>query len=188
MSPFDYGNNPMWRIHVTTHLIAMKLKKVMSPTTSCTIILLLLSLAIFCTIYQGVRFSLNSEIGLIANRLTVELLRDYIKDHGEWPTSWEDMESLPPRHRGGFKWPEDRKKLQRHVHIDFDKNLDELAKEAESGQFTAVRPKRLTFPEAYDSIEWLGEFIQDHRATAAPIQPVTDETKTEDETIKPEEK
>ena len=61
------------------------------------------------------------------------LVKEYMDENeGAWPRSWEDLEKLPPREGRWevYPWPEGSKKVQKHVEIDFNVDIDEIETES----------------------------------------------------------
>jgi hypothetical protein len=92
-------------------------------------------------VYCGISASLTAERVLHANRLVLELAREYVVDHiGAWPRFWQDLERLPPPERGMFRWPQDEEDVRRYVSVDFGANLDELVTRSMQ-EFVAIQPQ-----------------------------------------------
>jgi hypothetical protein len=91
-------------------------------------------------VYHGISASLHAEHVLHAALLTVQLLDDYVTTHdGQWPRSWADLETLPPREWAMFEWPKDSPEVQRYVAVDFSADPQRLAVQSVD-EFDAVRP------------------------------------------------
>lgn len=99
-------------------------------------------------VYNAASVALQAEHTLHATLLMHEIVNDYLIREGDWPRSWEDLEKIPAEERCGFEWPKDSKRLQKHVEIDFDIDLDCL---------------EMKFPEPYQ------EYSQEH---FNPIRPI----------------
>jgi hypothetical protein len=82
----------------------------------------------------------QEELNLHSTRYVIRLVNHFVQEHGRWPDSWEELESMPfesqsPRtgapatnvvRVGGamdFNWPQQSSELQMRVAIDF--TLDE---------------------------------------------------------------
>lgn len=90
--------------------------------------------------YIAVSTSLTAEHALHANLLVLDLVREYVVDHqGAWPRSWEDLEQLPAREKGMFRWPLDAEEVRRYVSVDFAAEPDKLATQSVD-QFDAIQP------------------------------------------------
>lgn len=69
-----------------------------------------------------------------------DLVGEYVKQHhGEWPRSWEDLETVPTE--GKWYHPIDFKKAQETVEIDFHADPSVIAHQMPN-QFTAIRAKK----------------------------------------------
>ena len=96
-------------------------------------------IGVFC-VYEGVTTSLQAERALHATLLTTALVNDYIDRHqGEWPRSWSDPEAMPSRQWAMYNWPEDSRKVQKYVFVDFAADLRQLATQS-TDEFDAIRP------------------------------------------------
>jgi hypothetical protein len=72
--------------------------------------------------------------------LTFAVVEDYVKsNHGAWPRSWQDLETLPSRSYGMYVWPKDRQRIQEYVAIDFAADPADLARQTPE-EFKAIRP------------------------------------------------
>jgi hypothetical protein len=90
--------------------------------------------------YVAISRSLHAENALHSTLLTLRLLNEYVALHdGEWPASWTDLEALRPDDRTSmYDWPEDSRKVQEYVEIDFTANSKLLAEQS-IDDFGAVR-------------------------------------------------
>jgi hypothetical protein len=103
----------------------------------------------FC-IYRTVSDALHAENVLHAGRLTIKLLDDYVTEHdGRWPSSWTDLEKLPPTDGGMFEWPKDSAEVQRYIAVNFAARTDSLATQSVK-EFDAVRPIKGSYYEFRD--------------------------------------
>ncbi len=93
-------------------------------------------------IYVGVSTSVHAEKALHATNEVCNLMTEYVQQHnGAWPRSWHEFEqlSLPPNKYSFYHWPEDSKRLQEFVAIDFAADPEQLAKQSVD-EFDAIKP------------------------------------------------
>lgn len=92
-------------------------------------------------LYRGITDSLHAEHVLHAALLTIDLIDEHVTSHdGTWPRSWAELEALPPRDRPGmFTWPQDSKRVQQYVAVNFSADHERLAQQSVD-EFDAVRP------------------------------------------------
>ena len=89
--------------------------------------------------------ALWAENGYHAILLVHEVTREYVSTHdGQWPRSWEDLENMPASEERLRQWSEDRERVRKYVHVDFNANPDELAEQTVV-QFDAIKPIGPTF-------------------------------------------
>ena len=89
---------------------------------------------------QAIRKTNQAEYALHATVTTVQVVEEYVKrTHGDWPTSWEELESVPCLTNTMFRWPDDRATIQRYVFVDFGISSTDLAT-ADLETFDAIRP------------------------------------------------
>jgi hypothetical protein len=101
---------------------------------------------VVATIWCSVSEALRAERRLHAILLVIDLVQEHVAGcKGEWPRSWEDLERLAPRQRSMFKWPDDRKEVERCVSIDFEADRDQLARQA-ADEFVAIKPRGACYP------------------------------------------
>jgi hypothetical protein len=95
--------------------------------------------AIFCwKVAESISSCLTAEKALHANRLVIELVREYAVAHrGAWPTSWRDLEQLSPREHALFSWPQVRERVQKYVTVDFAADSNRLVTQPVE-QFAAI--------------------------------------------------
>ncbi len=81
-----------------------------------------LCLAVLVTyVIYGISVSLQAENTLLAVCVVSEIVETYVRETGgNWPRSWDDLESVEIAHSGGYSWPADRPQLEARVHIDFE--------------------------------------------------------------------
>jgi hypothetical protein len=127
------------------------------------VVLVIVALVGGYCLYRGVSASFRAEHVLHAALLTVELLEDHITSHhGTWPQSWTDLEALPPRERGMFRWPHDSRDIQKYVAIDFSADVRQIAKQS-IDDFDAVHPIGPHYPfKDYGSVESLIKTARAH--------------------------
>lgn len=105
------------------------------------VLLVLLVVGIVAAI-NGALSSVRAEKALHACILTTRLVELYVKTtHGNWPSSWDDLQSRVPsaEHDGIFQWPKDRLDIERFVDIDFHANPKTLSQKSPE-EFDAIKP------------------------------------------------
>lgn len=86
------------------------------------------------------RFRLGPDKENYVVRSLFSVVEQYVESHdGAWPSSWDDLESLPET--GAWYEPMNFEMAREIVDIDFEAKPEELAKQS-PGQFEAIRPKR----------------------------------------------
>lgn len=73
----------------------------------------------------------------VSTLFVLTLVGDYVAEHGEWPKSWQDLEQV--KRRDSWKWPESSRRIQQRVAIDFNVNINDLARQSVN-EFHAIRP------------------------------------------------
>ncbi len=93
-------------------------------------------------------YALEAENHLIAMSIALEAVDQFVRDTGDWPRSWADLERQRPR-SGEPTPPEEWGRIRRWIEVDFTLNLDSV-NTADPNAFQAIRPK----PPYYDDYEW----------------------------------
>lgn len=90
---------------------------------------------------DAVRTADRAERCLRACITTTDILEEYVKATGEWPSSWDDLQQTvgSAKYDGIHRWPDDISTMKEFVYIDFDADLELLA-EATPESFEAVQP------------------------------------------------
>ena len=84
----------------------------------------------------------HAEFALHGTTLVIMVVEKYVHDHGKWPASWKDLESVSLDPGGRFSWPGGLKELQNiqeFVEVDFSLTLDQVANQR-CDDFHAIRP------------------------------------------------
>jgi hypothetical protein len=103
------------------------------------VVLVILAVSSYCG-WQVLQTVDHAEKALHAVYLMARVTEDYLVEHdGQWPTSWRDLQSTPPREGGMFWWPRDVEVIQRYIDFEFGKSTQELLRE-ESDDFRAISP------------------------------------------------
>jgi hypothetical protein len=92
----------------------------------------------------------QADFALSATDVIMLAANGYLQEHGQWPSSWKDVESCPIKH-GRYSWPDDMddiKNIEDFVTIDFSLPLDEIGKQQGKG-FTAIRSKDAANPGSF---------------------------------------
>jgi hypothetical protein len=112
-------------------------KTVLSITMT---VILTIVCAGFAWIAVGIARSLEAEKTLTAVHIVANLLEQYVRaNDGEWPDSWQSLESTHIEPGGGYVWPRDRQLLEKRVSIAFDVDPNQIATQTET-TFTAITP------------------------------------------------
>jgi hypothetical protein len=82
----------------------------------------------------------RAEHTLHAVRLATVVVEQFVREHGRWPASWKELESVSAVDGVMYSWPRDSVEIQTHVEIDFDLTLERVAKE-EADRFDAIKAK-----------------------------------------------
>lgn len=92
-------------------------------------------------VIDAVRTADRAERCLHACITTTDILEQYVKVTGQWPSSWNDLQQTveSAKYCGIHRWPDDVSKIQGFVYVDFDADLESLAT-ASPKSFDAVRP------------------------------------------------
>lgn len=90
---------------------------------------------------DAVRTADRAERCLRACITTTDILEQYVKVTGQWPSSWNDLQQTveSAKYDGIHRWPGDVSKIQGFVYVDFDADLESLATACPKS-FDAVRP------------------------------------------------
>jgi hypothetical protein len=81
--------------------------------------------------------------------MATTVVEQFVQEHGRWPASWKELESVSGEDRPLYSWPRDSDQIKMSVEIDFDLKLEDVANQ-EPDRFTAIRPKVPAF-QAYGS-------------------------------------
>src|SRR5262245_53897997 len=69
---------------------------------------------------RGAYVSLQAEQNLHDTIFTIRLVDAFVLQNGRWPSSWEELESLPISEELNERgWPAVSTEIQRRVHVDF---------------------------------------------------------------------
>jgi hypothetical protein len=92
-------------------------------------------------VVNRVTWSLEAERTLLANRVVLEVLENYLKKHPEgWPTSWEELRDTPvSAYVQGHGWPENIEEIRRRIRVDFALTRPQVAA-MNAETFSAVEP------------------------------------------------
>jgi hypothetical protein len=109
--------------------------------------------------YRGQQSLVRSHT-LVMGRFATDMTRQYVDQHnGQWPRSWEDLDTIEPPIANGSPINSFRQRL----HFDFDADPAQLARQKAS-EFTAIRPIGWLSPEYRDywQVEALLETLRKH--------------------------
>src|SRR6516164_1986612 len=70
----------------------------------------------------------RAEHALHAVDLASNVTEKYVLEHGRWPSSWEELETVSFSDHYLYQWPRDSKEIQARVAIDFSFSLEAVAK------------------------------------------------------------
>src|SRR5206468_4148893 len=90
-------------------------------------------------VYRGVHTSVEAEMNLHATILTIRVVDGFVREHGRWPHSWEELGSLsvPTLQEDG--WPGRSSEIRQRVAVDFETDPRDVARQNPRA-FTAIRP------------------------------------------------
>jgi hypothetical protein len=131
-----------------------------------------------CSISSFLR---HAEFALHGTTLVTMAVEKYVQEHGKWPSSWRDLESVSVDNSGAFSWPSGLGELQNikeFVEVDFSLTLDQVANQR-CEDFRAIRPKRPAFDGYQRGITSLLKTIENARAKMRDKQNSADPQKTE---------
>jgi len=100
------------------------------------------------------------EHALNATMLASMAVEEYVRQYGEWPTSWKELECVSASIEGVYSWPRDSSEIQTYVEIDFNVTLDELANQ-DLDEFRAIRPRGPAYNAYRASLSWLLEAVRE---------------------------
>jgi hypothetical protein len=83
--------------------------------------------------------SLRAEKTLHAAIFTTRLVDQFVAENKRWPRSWGELETLAPSEWAMYKWPEAAQELRSRVSIDFDVDLQTIARQ-DPMTFQAIKP------------------------------------------------
>ncbi len=100
-------------------------------------LIVLAALLFVCKIIYTTYLTYLVKRDYLSTRFVLELVEDFMVEHGEWPKSWYDLEQVNPINDPA--WPKNSRTIQEFVTVDFNVDLNELAGQSPD-QFQAVRP------------------------------------------------
>lgn len=82
-------------------------------------------------VIMAARKTMRAEERLQATRVVCDLIAEHVENSPThaWPTSWADLEKLPPR-QSIFRWPEDTEKFKAIVIVDFTQTTQQVLKQS----------------------------------------------------------
>jgi hypothetical protein len=95
----------------------------------------------------------HRENALAALRIALEIVRQYVEVRGEWPKSWDDLESFSPPEpvATDYHWPQKSDFVRKYISIDFTVTVRDVAGRGPGG-FTSIQmtgPRYGTYPEDF---------------------------------------
>jgi hypothetical protein len=118
----------------------------------------------------------QADFALNATDIITIAVVGYVQEHGQWPTSWKNVESVPVKH-GKYSWPDDMddiKNIDDFVTIDFSLSLDQVAKQR-GKSFTAIQSKDAAHPGSYHRVLQLLDAVEKTQAKIAAEKAATEE-------------
>jgi hypothetical protein len=96
--------------------------------------------AVVVFVVNRVTESLEAERTYLANRVVLEVVTNYLKDHPEgWPKNWEELRDTPADAQGFRGWPENIEEIRRRIRVDFALTRPQVAA-MNAETFSAVEP------------------------------------------------
>ena len=89
-------------------------------------------------VYRAASRSLQAENTLHATILAVQLVEQFVRDNGRWPTSWKELEETQAPTQV-WRWPADSAEIQKRVFIDFQARPQQIAAQ-DPMSFEAIKP------------------------------------------------
>jgi len=141
-------------------------------------------LLIASTVYWIGSTAYDAEQALWATCVVSAAAEQYVSQHGRWPTSWKELESVSASVGTVYSWPSDSAEIQKYVDVDFSLTLPEIA-DQEIDDFRAIKPKvpayRAYRPSFARLLEMARKVVDAQRAKKKPLPkhstPPTDQTK-----------
>ena len=99
---------------------------------------------LFAVVWVGfvepARRALHREQQLHATLFAMQVTDVYVRDHGKWPASWDDLTACCSMENGLYKWPVDAEAIKSQVVIDFTAVLPMVVDDQATLEM-AIRPQ-----------------------------------------------